>query len=70
MNTTHHETTTPLKRWLDPKELASEYGFSTSNQDKLRMNNKIPFSKIGRYVRYDRIEIDKWLMNNNVEMRA
>ena len=58
------------KRWLSPKELASEFGFSESNQAKLRMDNKIPFSKIGRYIRYDRIEIDKWIENNKVDMIA
>ena len=60
---------TECKRWLDPEELRKEYGFSTSNQAKLRMDNKIPFSKVGRYIRYDRWEIDKWLKNNSVSMR-
>lgn len=63
------ETNTP-KRWLTPNDLAIEYGFSKSNQDKLRMKRKIPFSKIGRYVRYDRLEIDKWIENNRVDMIA
>jgi len=58
------------KRWLTPKELEKEYGFGISNQAKLRMNRKIPFSKVGRYVRYDRLEIDKWLENNIVTMSA
>lgn len=62
------ETPTTLKRWLNPTELSKEFGFSESNQAKLRMNNKIPFSKIGRYVRYDRLEIDKWLENNRIEV--
>jgi len=65
-----NEQQTPLNRWLSPNDLFREYGFSTSNQDKLRMNRKIPFSKIGRYVRYDRLEIDKWLENNKVDMTA
>ena len=62
------ETPTTLKRWLNPAELSKEFGFSESNQAKLRMTNKIPFSKIGRYVRYDRLEIDKWLENNRIEV--
>ena len=73
MQSTQNRTDNPqtlLKRWLDPKELFNEYGFSTSNQAKLRMKQLIPFSKIGRYVRYDRIEIDKWLEVNKVEIRA
>jgi len=58
----------PLNRWLSPNDLVKEYGFSKSNQDKLRMKRKIPFSKIGRYIRYDRLEIDKWLELNKIEM--
>lgn len=57
-------------RWLSPDDLANEYGFSKSNQAKLRMDNKIPFSKVGRYIRYDRLEIDKWLEDNKVNMIA
>lgn len=61
---------TPLNRWLSPNDLVKEYGFSKSNQDKLRMKRKIPFSKIGRYVRYDRLEIDNWLELNKIEMTS
>jgi len=60
----------PLKRWLNPNELLEEYGFGLSNQQKLRAKQKIPFSKIGRYIRYDRKDIDLWLENNKVDMRA
>jgi len=66
MNNTAPKTTP--KRWLNGDELANEYGFSKSNQAKLRMKNKIPYSKIGRYIRYDRIEIDKWLEHNKIEV--
>jgi hypothetical protein len=62
------ETPTLLKRWLNQKELLKEFGFGISNQAKLRMKNKIPFSKIGRYIRYDRLEINKWLENNKIEV--
>ncbi len=62
------ETPTREKRWLNPKELAQEFGFTASNQGKLRMRKEIPFSKLGRYIRYDRKEIDKWLESNKVEM--
>jgi predicted DNA-binding transcriptional regulator AlpA len=58
------------KRWLNPKELYAEYGFTESNQGKLRMKRTIPFSKIGNYIRYDRIEIDKWIESNAVEVVA
>jgi len=59
------------KRWLSPSELAAEYGFSESTQAKMRMasnSSKIPFSKIGgKFIRYDRVAIDKWLEDHNVQ---
>ena len=59
------------KRWMSPEELALEYGFSKSTQAKMRMANNsstIPFSKIGgKYIRYDRVAIDKWLENHAVK---
>lgn len=62
-----------LKRWLTPSQLEKEYGFSKSSQSKMRMlssNSNIPFSKIGKYIRYDRIEIDIWLKNHQVQGEA
>ncbi|WP_323668717.1 hypothetical protein [Aliarcobacter butzleri] len=64
-------TTSLKKRWLTPDELEIEYGFSKSAQAKMRMlsnDSKIPFSKIGtKYIRYDRIEIDKWLQAHQLQ---
>ena len=60
-----------LKRWLSPDNFEEEYGFSKSTQAKMRMTSNsstIPFSKIGgKYIRYDRIEIDKWLEAHQVQ---
>lgn len=59
------------KRWLSPEEFAELYGISTSTQAKMRMassSSKIPFSKIGgKFIRYDRLLIDKWLEDHNVQ---
>jgi predicted DNA-binding transcriptional regulator AlpA len=59
------------KRWLTPGELEAEYGFSESTQAKMRMvsnSSKIPFSKIGgKFIRYDRVAIDKWLEDHQVQ---
>lgn len=54
------------KRWLTPKDLEIEQKIMTSTQAKYRMKRLIPFSKIGKFIRYDRYEIDKWLENNKV----
>lgn len=59
------------KRWLSPDDLEEEYGFSKSTQSKMRMkssNSTIPFSKVsGKYIRYDRVAIDKWLIEHQVQ---
>jgi len=58
------------KRWVSPVELEAIYGFKRASQSKMRMSSSsssIPFSKIGKYVRYDRIAIDKWLENHQVQ---
>ncbi len=54
------------KRWLSPTELENEFGFSRSTQAKYRMDRKIPFNKLGKYIRYDRYEIDAWLEDAKV----
>lgn len=60
-----------LKRWLNPSDLEQEFGFSKSTQAKMRMANNsstIPFSKIGgKFIRYDRNEINKWLEEHRVQ---
>ncbi|MCT7466492.1 hypothetical protein N5T78_07880 [Aliarcobacter cryaerophilus] len=59
-----------MKRWLSPSDLEVEYGFSKSTQAKMRMSSSsstIPFSKISKYIRYDRLEIDKWLEAHKVQ---
>lgn len=61
------------KRWVDTNELEIEFGFSKSTQAKMRMASNpsnIPFSKIGKYIRYDRIAIDKWLEDHQVQGSA
>lgn len=58
------------KRWLSPSELAVDYGFSKSAQAKMRMasnSSTLPFSKIGKYIRYDRVAIDQWLEDHQVQ---
>lgn len=54
------------KRWLTPKDLEIEQKIMRSTQAKYRMKRLIPFSKIGKFIRYDRYEIDKWLESNKV----
>ena len=58
------------KRWLSPSELEQEFGFSKSTQAKMRMSGSsstLPYVKIGKYVRYDRNHIDKWLEEHQIQ---
>lgn len=47
------------KRWLTPNDVESEFGISKSTQAKMRMSGRLPYSKIGSLVRYDRQELDE-----------
>jgi hypothetical protein len=49
------------KEWLRPADLEIEYGILKSSQAKLRMDKKIPYSKIGNFVHYNREKINNWL---------
>ena len=59
------------KRWLDPSELEKEFHISKSAQAKMRMvssSSTLPYSKIGgKFIRYDRVAIDKWLEDHQVQ---
>lgn len=52
---------TVKKDWLSPVELEQEFGLKTSTQNKMRMAKKIPYSKVGSFVRYSRVKINEWL---------
>jgi len=55
--------------WLNPKELSKEYGLSTSTLAKWRMDNKnLTFSKVGKYIKYRRADIEAFLNSNMVEV--
>ena len=51
-----------IKEWLTPKEVNKEFGFSVSTLAKWRMNNlHLSYSKIGKYVKYQRSVIVEFL---------
>lgn len=57
------------KRWLSPEEVEAEYGFSQSTLSKWRMSsnpNNLVFSKVGRFIRYERVELDKYLRVHSI----
>jgi len=52
---------TPPKRWLRPADLEEEFGIKTDTQAQMRKESRIPFSKRGKFIYYDREKIDAWL---------
>ena len=63
-------TDNPQTRFMTPKQLEIEYGFSVNNQAQMRMKKKIPYLKISGYVKYDREAIEEWLLSNAVAVNA
>ena len=54
------------QKWFDPRTLEEKRGFSRSRQAKLRSDGKIPYYRIGRYIRYLVTEIDEWILSHKV----
>lgn len=50
-------------RWLKVQAAADYLGCCRSLLDKDRQNRLlgIPFSRLGRHIRYDRVDLDAWL---------
>ena len=66
------DNTQQLNRWLTPDDVArptADGGYAIAKQTQAiwRMEAKIPYSKISsRFIRYDRLELDKWLESHAV----
>lgn len=59
------------KEWLSPKEVSYDYGFSVSTLAKWRMSNlHLPYSKMGKYIKYKRCCIEAFLNENAIEVRG
>ena len=57
------------KEWLTPREVSSEYLFSTSTLAKWRMRDlNLVYHKIGKFIRYKRSDIEAFLESNKVEV--
>ncbi len=60
------EPTLDQLTWLDPKQLLKWYGFSIQRQTQLRKAKVLPYSKMGNYIRYNKQEIEAFLLSNKV----
>ena len=57
------------EEWITPREVNKEFGFSTSTLAKWRMDNlNLPYSKMGKYIRYKRSDVETFLESNKVEV--
>lgn len=57
------------KRWLTPLDLEELVGWSRSWQSKARLNSsrvQLPHKKIGKFIMYDRYEIDAFIEEHTV----
>lgn len=54
------------KEWLSPSDLEEEFGVKISTQNKMRIANKIPYSKFGKFVKYSRTKIHQMLLDAEV----
>jgi hypothetical protein len=55
--------------WLRPKDFEEIFGIKTSTQAKMRMKRLLPFSKFGKFIYYDRHEIDDHLKGHKMETK-
>ncbi len=55
-----------LKEWLTPSELQDEFSIKISTQNKMRMAKRLPYHKIGKYVRYHRPDINRMFLDAKV----
>ncbi|MFV0193981.1 helix-turn-helix domain-containing protein [Empedobacter falsenii] len=53
-------------KWLRTKDVCEQLGISNSTLKKMRINNQITFSRIGKVYYYDVEDIDKLLEKNKV----
>lgn len=58
------------KRWLTPLDLEELVGWSRSWQAKARMSSSklnLPYKKLGKFVLYDRYQIDVFIEEHQVQ---
>jgi len=54
--------------WMTPEELEKELGITISAQTRMRAERKIPFYKIGKFIKYNKQEISEWIKSHKVEV--
>ncbi len=62
-----HAPITP--RLLDIQQVAAYTGLSVHTLYTMVSQRRIPFVKMGRLTKFDRVELDKWIAGNSVKVR-
>ena len=58
-----------IRRLLDIQEMAQYSGLSVHTLYTMVSQRRIPFVKMGRLTKFDRVEIDKWIVTHSVKVR-
>jgi excisionase family DNA binding protein len=54
------------QRWLDDEQAALYLGTTVRHLRNLREQRAIPYSKVGKFCRYDIRELDRWMKARSV----
>ena len=60
----HHNV--PVNDWMTQLQLEEEFEFKVANQSRMRAAGVLPYSKIGKAIRYNREKINKLLNDAEV----
>ena len=63
------ERTPIARRLLDIQQVATYTGLSVHTLYTMVSQRRIPFVKMGRLTKFDRVEIDKWIAGHSVKIR-
>ena len=58
-----------VPRLLDIHQVATYTGLSVHTLYAMVSQRRIPFVKMGRLTKFDRVEVDKWIAGNSVKVR-
>jgi len=61
-----HSNPTQDQRWLSVGDFTLQFGISKATQQRLRSLKKLPYSKIGNIIRYDRFKIDEFFSDHTI----
>ncbi len=58
--------TSKVNEWISPHDLEQALGIKISTQNKMRMEKRLPFSKLGKKIFYSKTKINQLLLDAEV----